>query len=134
MAAGKKLMARGPDLLELFVSVQENARNRKMVENEYSLGPLDPAIEPTANKLYWQGMAKVWGLDEKQARRRLCANCEYYDNTPGRQQQMEDIPLDEFDTDAGGRGYCVKFDFICHNLRTCEAWEEKPFEGEDEDE
>ena len=29
------------------------------------------------------------------------------------------------DKDGGGRGYCHKFDFICHNLRTCMAWEGK---------
>jgi hypothetical protein len=124
-------MAKGPDLLDLFISPAENAANRKMVMENWRLGPVDPSIEPTANKPYWQAMAKVWGLDEKQARRRLCANCEYFDNTPGRQQQMEDIPLDDYDADAGGRGYCVKFDFICHNLRTCQAWEEREFE-EDE--
>jgi hypothetical protein len=41
--------------------------------------------------------------------------------------QMEAIPLDKYDMDGGGRGYCHKFDFICHNLRTCQAWEGKDF-------
>lgn len=126
-------MAKSPDLLDLFISPSENAENCKMVCENWRLGPMDPSIEPTANKPYWQAMAKVWGLDEKQARRRLCANCEYFDNTPGRQQQMEDIPLNDYDEDAGGRGYCVKFDFICHNLRTCQAWEEKEFEDEEDE-
>lgn len=27
-------------------------------------------------------------------------------------------------------GYCVEFDFICHNLRTCQGWEKKYFENE----
>jgi hypothetical protein len=38
--------------------------------------------------------------------------------------------------DGGGRGYCHKFDFICHNLRTCQAWEKKqyykPFECDED--
>lgn len=127
-------MVKGPDLLDLFISPAENAKNREMVFDNWKLGPEVASIEPTANKPYWQMMAKVWGVDEKQARRRLCANCEYFDNTPGRQQQMEDIPLDAYDRDGGGRGYCVKFEFICHNLRTCQAWEEKEFESEDEEE
>ena len=26
------------------------------------------------------------------------------------------------------RGYCDKFDFICHDLRLCQAWEERESE------
>jgi hypothetical protein len=44
---------------------------------------------------------------------------------------MEDVPLDAFDMDGGGRGYCHKFDFICHNLRVCQAWERKAYEPEE---
>jgi hypothetical protein len=43
---------------------------------------------------------------------------------------MDAIPLTSFDMDGGGRGYCTKFDFICHNLRTCMAWERKDFIGD----
>jgi hypothetical protein len=46
---------------------------------------------------------------------------------------MESVPLDQYDRDGGGRGYCVKFDFICHNLRVCQAWEEKSFETPDDE-
>ena len=50
-------------------------------------------------------------------------------------EYMSVVPIDKLDEDGGGRGYCVKFEFICHNLRTCSAWEEKEFEEpEDEDE
>ena len=41
---------------------------------------------------------------------------------------MEAVEEDEYDADGGGRGYCTKFEFICHNLRVCQAWEEKEFE------
>jgi hypothetical protein len=41
------------------------------------------------------------------------------------QAKMESITLDKFDMDGGGRGYCEKFDFVCHNLRVCQAWEEE---------
>jgi hypothetical protein len=44
-------------------------------------------------------------------------------------QLMDAIPLNALDMDGGGRGYCTKFDFICHNLRSCQAWERKDFEG-----
>ena len=47
---------------------------------------------------------------------------------------MEVVPQDEFDKDGGGRGYCHKFEFICHNLRVCKAWEKAPVMMESDDE
>jgi hypothetical protein len=72
-------------------------------------------------------MAKIWSVSPAEARRQLCANCEYFNNTPEAMEMMEAVPEDEYDADGGGRGYCTKFEFICHNLRTCQAWEEKEF-------
>lgn len=118
-------------MAEKFVTPAENIENRDHVVKNWALGPDKTSIEPKANGPYWRSMAQVWSVTEAQARRQLCANCEYYDNTPMRQQQMESIPLDRFDRNGDERGYCVKFDFICHNLRTCQAWEEKPFEEEE---
>ena len=69
-------------------------------------------------------------VDETEARRRRCANCEYYDNTPETQVKMERIPWNQWDVGAGFRGFCTKFSFCCHDLRCCQAWEEKEFEGE----
>ena len=40
----------------------------------------------------------------------------------------------KFDKDGGGRGYCHKFEFICHNLRVCKAWEKAPVMMENDDE
>lgn len=109
---------------EKIVSASENRKNRQLVIDEWQLGPENPSVEPNANKEYWKGVAKAWGMNEKEARRRLCANCEYFKNGPMMQAKMESIPLDKFDMDGGGRGYCKKFDFVCHSLRTCQAWEE----------
>lgn len=92
------------------------------------LGPDNPSNEPGANKDYWAGLAKAMQVDEKEARRRTCGNCEYYNNTTMKRAQMEAIPFNEFDRSAGFRGYCTKFDFVCHDLRSCQAWEEKEFE------
>lgn len=117
---------------EAVVSARQNIINRDNVIENWMLGPEKASVEPKANADYWRQMADVWGVDEAQARRQLCANCEYFNNTPAMQEQMEAVPLDAYDRDGGGRGYCVKFDFICHNLRSCQAWEEKGFEeGED---
>lgn len=110
-----------------------NARNRANVEKNWNLGPAKASVEPTANKPFWSGFAKIVVTSEAKARRMLCANCEYFDNTPEALAECEAVPLDAFDMDGGGRGYCVKFDFICHNLRTCQAWERKDFIAPDQE-
>jgi hypothetical protein len=109
-----------------IVSASENEANMQMVADEWNLGPEKASEDPTANAEYWDKMARLWMVDTAQARRQLCANCEYFDDSTKMMEKMEAIPMTEFDMDGGGRGYCHKFDFICHNLRTCQAWEEKP--------
>lgn len=108
-----------------------NRANREHVLNNWNLGPDKATPDPKANTEYWTMMADVWAIPVDEARRHLCANCEYYQNTPTDLAMMEAVPLDAFDMDGGGRGYCEKFDFICHSLRTCQAWECKDTEDED---
>jgi hypothetical protein len=108
-----------------------NAANRQVVVTSWSLGPEEASVDPDANPDYWRKMADLWMIEEPEARRRFCANCEYFDNSVKRMEEMEAVPLDKFDMDGGGRGYCTKFDFICHNLRVCQAWE--PCESKEED-
>jgi hypothetical protein len=110
---------------EPFVTTAENKKNTQTVIDEWSLGPLVPSIEPDANGPFWSKLAKAWQVSDKEARRRFCANCEYFHNDTMTQAKMERIPLNKYDTGAGGRGFCEKFDFICHNLRVCKAWEER---------
>jgi len=114
-----------------IVGAAENKRNRQGVADNWALGPEKTSVDPKANKPYWKRLAGIMSVAEQEARRRFCANCEYFNNTPEMQKKMESIPLDAFDMDGGGRGYCHKFDFICHNLRTCQAWERKPYEAEE---
>lgn len=113
----------------------EEANNTALayVKEYWNLCPEKASPLPDANPEDWQKMAAIWNITEEEARRRLCANCEYYDNTPEAMKEMEAIPINEYDKDGGGRGYCHKFDFICHNLRTCQAWEEKEFINTDEE-
>lgn len=114
----------------------EEANNAALayVKEYWNLCPEKASTDPEANPEVWQHMASVWNVTEAEARRRLCANCEYYDNTPEAMKEMDAIPQNEYDKDGGGRGYCHKFDFICHNLRTCQAWEEKEYYNPDEEE
>jgi len=108
---------------EVVISVKENDKNMAMVKAEWNLGPEKASPDPKANSEYWKKMAKIWQTSEKEARRQLCANCEYFEDTPEMMEKMDVVPFNEFDADGGGRGYCHKFSFICHNLRTCQAWE-----------
>lgn len=113
-----------------FITAAENKKNTQTVIDDWMLGPDKPSNEPTANKTYWVALGKAMQVDEKEARRRRCSNCEYYNNTPLMQAKMDKIPRNEWDTDAGFRGYCHKFDFICHDMRSCQAWEKAPFYGD----
>jgi hypothetical protein len=113
-----------------IVSAKQNAANMAKVKANWNLGPEKTSPDMVSNKPYWSKMAKVWDIPERDARHQMCANCEYFDNTPETMQLMDAIPLTSFDMDGGGRGYCTKFDFICHNLRTCQAWERKDFIGD----
>ena len=113
---------------EPFITAAENKKNTQVVIDDWMLGPENPSNDPGANKPYWMKLAKAMQTDEKEARRRRCSNCEYYDNSTMMQANMERIPQNEWDTDAGYRGYCHKFEFICHDMRSCQAWEEREFE------
>lgn len=124
------MMMLGIPVEKPFPSTSENKRNTLMVIQDWMLGPEQPSNERGANGEYWRGLAKAMQVDEAEARRRRCSNCEYYDNTPGTQLKMERIPWNQWDVDAGFRGFCTKFSFCCHDLRCCQAWEEKEFEAE----
>lgn len=116
---------------EPFITAAENKKNTQVVIDDWLLGPEKPSNEPTANKVYWVALGKAMQVDEKEARRRRCSNCEYFFNDPLTQAKMDRIPRNQWDDGAGYRGYCKKFDFICHDMRSCQAWEEREFEAED---
>ena len=102
------------------LDAEELAKNREFVKQNWMLGP-EKTQEPNTD--YWRKISIVWRISPDQARRNLCANCEYFNDSPDMLAQMEQVPEDAYDKDGGGRGFCQKFDFICHNLRTCQAWE-----------
>lgn len=111
------------------LDAEELTKNREFVKTHWMLGP-EKVNQPNTD--YWRKLATVWRISPDQAKRNLCANCEYFNDQPDMLAQMESIPEDAYDKDGGGRGFCVKFDFICHNLRTCQAWEKAEFKEEGE--
>jgi len=111
---------------EIGTGTESQINMQNAVEN-WNLGPEVASSDPAANPDFWAKMAQVWSVNEAEARRQLCANCSYFNNTPEMLRAMEDIPQTAFDADGGGRGWCEKLDVICHNLRVCQAWERKDF-------
>ena len=108
-------------------SAKENMATTMWLMEYWNLGPEVGSPKPKDNNEYWARMAKVWNIPEDAARKRLCANCEYFCDTPKMLKAMDVVPYNKFDETGGGRGYCKNFNFICHKLRACQAWE-----GEDE--
>lgn len=100
--------------------------NTEAAIQNWNLGPL---VVDQANDPYWIKAAQVFGVPVEEAKRRICANCEYYDNTPDRLAELESVPLNRFDIygSQAHRGYCHKLHIICHTTRSCQAWEEKSY-------
>ena len=59
-----------------FITTAENKKNTQVVIDDWMLGPEKPSNEPGANKTYWVALGKAMQVDEKEARRRRCSNCE----------------------------------------------------------
>ena len=76
---------------EPFITTAENKKNTQVAIDDWMLGPAKPSNERGANKPYWMKLAKAMQVDEKEARRRRCSNCEYYDNSTMMQAKMEQV-------------------------------------------
>jgi len=98
------------------LDAKTNKKNRDIVIADWNY-----SVE--SNPDYWKKMAKLWMVDLSEAKRQRCSNCDYFDNKPECLEKLESIAEDAFD-EVGGRGKCTKFDFIAHDVRVCQAWEE----------
>ena len=116
---------------EPFITASQNKKNTQVVIDDWMLGPEKPSNERGANPEYWRALGKAMQVDETEARRRRCGNCDYFINSTLMQAKMDKIPWNQWDEGAGFRGYCEKFSFICHDMRACQAWEEREIESED---
>ena len=102
-----------------------NKKNRDIVIADWNY-----SVE--TNPDYWKKMAKLWMVDLSEAKRQRCSNCDYFDNKPECLEKLESVAEDAFD-EVGGRGLCTKFDFIAHDVRVCQAWEEHESHNDYED-
>lgn len=114
-----------------FITAAENKKNTQIAIDDWMLGPENPTNERGANAPYWRALGRAMRVDEAEARRRRCSNCNYYKNDTLTQAKMERIPWNEWDVNAGFRGLCEKLNFICHDLRSCQVWEEREEEDKD---
>ena len=72
----------------------------------------------------WTELAAAWGKDVSEAELRRCGNCEYFDNRVS--------VLKALDGEAG-QGFCRKFEFLCSEAASCQAWESCGEYGMEED-
>lgn len=105
------------------LDAKTNKKNRDIVIADWN-------YSDGTNPDYWKKMAKLWMVDLSEAKRQRCSNCDYFDNKPECLEKLESIAEDSFD-EVGGRGKCTKFDFIAHDVRVCQAWEEHEKDYED---
>jgi hypothetical protein len=117
----------GLPMEEEFLSTAENKKNYAIAVQDWNYGPEDPTNEPGANKPeFYVALADAMQCDEKDARRKHCSNCGYYDNSLMAQVKIERIPMAAYDKLAYGfRGHCDKLNFISNDMRVCQAWEER---------
>ena len=106
-----------------IVIVKEDELDAKTNKKNRDIVIADWNYSDGTNPDYWKKMAKLWMVELSEAKRQRCSNCEYFDNKPECLEKLESIPEDAFD-EVGGRGKCTKFDFIAHDVRVCQAWEE----------
>jgi hypothetical protein len=110
---------------EAFITPAENKKNFSIAVQDWNYGPEMPSNDPKENKEFYASLAEAMQCDEKDARRKHCSNCEYYDNSVMTQVKIERIPMAGHDEGYGFRGHCEKLNFICNDMRVCQAWDDR---------
>jgi hypothetical protein len=109
---------------EATQNIELNLKNRQNAIDTANYGPLNPN-EP--NEDYWQAKADMFKGDVESAKKALCGNCSFFNQTKAILDCIAEgiggTQKDEWDTiEAGNLGYCEAFDFKCAASRTCNAW------------
>jgi len=113
---------------EEFLTKAENNANYIVAVEDWNYGPEKPSNDPKSNPDFYESLADAMQCDPKDARRKHCSNCGYYDNSFMTQVRIERIPMAGYDTGYGYRGHCEKLNFICNDMRVCQAWEDEEYE------
>ena len=92
-----------------------------------------PEVDPKNKERaveYWmygataEELAKAWDKPVEIAELKTCGNCEYFDNRARTLKTLKGEP---------GQGACTKFKFMCSQEASCQAWDSKEMEIEDDD-
>jgi hypothetical protein len=91
-----------------------------------------PEVDPKNKKRaeeYWmygkpvEELAKAWDKEVEYAKLKKCGNCDYFDN---RARTLKAL------NGEAGSGACLKFKFMCSQDASCQAWECKDMEMDEE--
>ena len=91
-----------------------------------------PEVDPKNKKRaeeYWmygkpvEELAKAWDKAVEYAKLKKCGNCDYFDN---RARTLKAL------NGEAGSGACLKFKFMCSQDASCQAWECKDMEMDEE--
>jgi len=88
---------------------------------------VDPKNMKRAEEFWMYGataeeLAKAWDKKVATAKLKTCGNCEYFDN---RARTLKALKADS------GMGACSKFNFLCKQEKSCQAWDCRDEEIED---
>ena len=92
-----------------------------------------PEVDPKNKKRaeeYWmygasaEELAKAWDKPVAMAKIKTCGNCEYFDNRAKTLKALKGEP---------NQGACTKFKFMCSQEASCQAWDSRETEFENEE-
>lgn len=122
--AGEEMSGNGCPIATQDIAV--NLANRQKAIDTAAYGPLNPLLPNTD---FWAAKARIWSIEPAMAKKSLCGNCSFFDQTSSMLSCIDQglsaggATGDEWDSIAGGQlGYCEAFDFKCKSTRTCNAW------------
>lgn len=104
----------------------------RMLEIGLMIGEV-PEVDPKNKKRaeeYWmygesaEELAKAWGKPVAIAELKTCGNCEYFDNRAKTLKALKGEP---------SQGACTKFKFMCSQEASCQAWDSRDTEWENEE-
>lgn len=104
----------------------ENDKNKKSAIKSLMYGPFSESSE------FWEKISKEWGVEEKNAKKRLCGNCVAFDVSPRMEECMSGKVVTEKEIKDSIKndekweaiGYCWMHHFKCKSTRTCKTWVE----------
>ena len=90
---------------------------------------VDPKNRDRAEKHWMYGatakeLAEAWDKPVKVAELKTCGNCQYFDN---RARTLKSLKA------KAGLGACTKFNFLCSQEKSCQAWDTTDIEIKEED-